>query len=201
MDLATIDISPEEATERLHEYEVLKTEQRSTEDEALMAAYRAAKRGLPIINLPQVIAAGGCFANGLPRLAIVRADAHQCWASLNWWTSDNTTMQVTYSRQRWVQDRLAVGANRVVVNVPRPAKILKGQRWASTVVPSIPPRHRPRRARLCNFHILWEVEKWDPTPPHDPALLRHIRGDLWAVMAVWDLTELERAVLSARINP
>jgi len=34
------------------------------------------------------------------------------------------------------------------------------------------------------------------TPPRDPALIRHIRGDLWAVLAVWDLTELERAVLA-----
>ena len=49
------------------------------------------------------------------------------------------------------------------------------------------------------FHILWEVEQWDPTPPVDPALVRHIRGDLWAVIAMWDLTELERAVLAARI--
>ncbi|MGH3300400.1 MAG: hypothetical protein ACRDOK_01755 [Streptosporangiaceae bacterium] len=35
-------------------------------------------------------------------------------------------------------------------------------------------------------------------PPRDPALLRWIRGDLWAVVAQWDLTELERAVLSSR---
>jgi len=30
--------------------------------------------------------------------------------------------------------------------------------------------------------------------------LRHIRGDLWSVVAVWDLTELERLVLSQRIS-
>jgi hypothetical protein len=34
--------------------------------------------------------------------------------------------------------------------------------------------------------------------PVDPALLRHIRGDLWAVLAVWNLTDLERYVLSQR---
>ena len=40
------------------------------------------------------------------------------------------------------------------------------------------------------FHVLWEVESWTPEPPRDPALLRHLRGDLWSVLAVWDLTEL-----------
>jgi hypothetical protein len=35
-------------------------------------------------------------------------------------------------------------------------------------------------------------------PPEDPALLKHIGGDLYAVLAVWNLTELERAVLSGR---
>ena len=34
--------------------------------------------------------------------------------------------------------------------------------------------------------------------PRDPALLRHVRGDLWAVLSVWDLTDLERMVLSQR---
>lgn len=31
--------------------------------------------------------------------------------------------------------------------------------------------------------------------PVDPALLKHIGGDLYAVVATWDLTDLERAVL------
>lgn len=30
----------------------------------------------------------------------------------------------------------------------------------------------------------------------DPALLKHIGGDLWAVVAVWNLTDLEMAVLA-----
>src|SRR5438046_3023240 len=39
---------------------------------------------------------------------------------------------------------------------------------------------------------------WQEMPPEDPALLKHIGGDLYAVVAVWNLTELERAVLSGR---
>jgi hypothetical protein len=66
------------------------------------------------------------------------------------------------------------------------------------MVPLIPPRFRPSPRRLRHCHILWEVEQWTMTAPHDPALLRHVCGDLWAVLAVWDLTELERLVLSQR---
>lgn len=47
--------------------------------------------------------------------------------------------------------------------------------------------------------ILWEAE-WQAVPPKDPALLRHLGGDLYAVVAVWDLTELERAVLGGRFE-
>jgi hypothetical protein len=68
-----------------------------------------------------------------------------------------------------------------------------------TVVPLIPPRHRPRKHRLHLFHVLWEVEAWNLAPPFDPALVRHLRGDAWSVIATWDLTSLERAVLSGRV--
>jgi len=48
---------------------------------------------------------------------------------------------------------------------------------------------------LDRFHILWEAD-WHLDPPQDPALLRRLMGDLWVVLAVWDLTSLERAVLA-----
>lgn len=72
-------------------------------------------------------------------------------------------------------------------------------RWrGKTIVPLVPPRHRPKNSRIRNFHILWEVDEWTMVPPKDPALLRHIRGDLWSVQAIWDLSELERLVLTQR---
>lgn len=35
----------------------------------------------------------------------------------------------------------------------------------------------------------------------DPYLLRPIHGDLCAVVAAWDLTELERSVMAGRAQP
>lgn len=37
-----------------------------------------------------------------------------------------------------------------------------------------------------------------PAPPGDPALLKHVGGDIYAVVATWDLSPLERLVLSGR---
>jgi hypothetical protein len=194
MNLSTIEISPEEAQARLAEYEGLLMTERSAEDLAIAAGYRAAARGLPVIQLASVFAAGGAFPNGLPRLAIVRADVTECWVH----TSSDS---LVFGDRDWPDNRGAlVGAHTVRVPWTAPP-ITPGirQRWGGrAVVPSIPPRHRPNRRRIRGCHILWEVEEWSNVVPKDPALLRHIRGDLWSVLAVWDLTELERAVLSQR---
>lgn len=200
MDLQTLDITPEQAAEHLKTYQAQLTEERTVEDDAIRAAYRAAARGLPVIQLSDVIARGGWFDNGLPRLAVARADTTQCFVRINTWTTRDGHIELVYADDENRSGWAAVGRHRVAVTVPSPTAINNRQWRARTVVPSIPPQHRPRRQRLHRFHILWEVEKWDPTPPVDPALLRHIRGDLWTVMATWDLTPLERAVLSARVT-
>jgi len=37
--------------------------------------------------------------------------------------------------------------------------------------------------------------------PRDPYLLRRLgKGDLWLVVAAWDLTEVERAALQSRVT-
>lgn len=65
------------------------------------------------------------------------------------------------------------------------------------VVPSIPARFRPD-GDLSQYHILWEPI-WEPTPPGDPILMKHLHGDFFVVLAQWDLTAIEKAALYARI--
>jgi hypothetical protein len=198
MQLDTL-VTPEEATERLAAYEAQLAEERTVEDDSIRAGYRAAARGLPVISLSAAMAAGGWFPNGLPRLAVVRADATRCWVHTNSWRRQ-PEMSVVYCDQARDRGRAGVGRHRVEVAIPAP-DVMVNRRWeAATTVPVIPPEVRPTRRRLRGFHVLWEVEAWDPTPPRDPALLRHIRGDLWTVVATWDLTELERAVLAQRAS-
>ena len=67
------------------------------------------------------------------------------------------------------------------------------------MVPIVPLHLRPKRG-LQNYYTLWEAE-WGPIVPKDPMLLRPIgKGDMWLVVAAWDLTEVERAALSTRLN-
>lgn len=194
MNLTTLDITVEQAKAGLAEYQAALRIERNAEDEAIAAAYRAAARGLPIISLSAAVEAGGFFDNGLPRIAVCRADANRCQVEWHSWPP-----RFTFSDEHATgrNTRALVGA--ATVNVPLSSRPT-GRAWrGTTVVPPVPPRFRPKSYdRLRRYHVLWEVEQWDLTPPRDPALLRHIRGDLWAVLATWDLTEVERHVLAQR---
>jgi hypothetical protein len=196
MDLATLDLSPDEIEQRLAVYEAQLATERTVEDDAVRRAYRVARRGLPIINLPNTIAAGGWFPNGLPRLAVVRADQFWCHVRTETWGAPHGHTTIAYADTEDRRGRAAVGRHRVQVTVPTPRSITNRAWRGRTVVPTIPPNLRPRARRLHLFHLLWEVEAWQDVPPTDPALLRHLGGNLWAVHAVWDLTEIERAVLA-----
>lgn len=68
----------------------------------------------------------------------------------------------------------------------------------SALVPLVPAPIRPRGA-LDGYRILFEP-KWEPVPPVDPMLLKHLHGALYVVLAHWDLTPLERAVLAGRLT-
>jgi len=203
MNLAALEMTAEEATRRLAEYTEQIAAERTVEDEAILAGYRAAARGLPVVMLSEVFNAGGWFDNGLPRLAIARADATEVRVEIERaWSRSDTVDLVFLDDDRAVNRGALLGKHTVRINRiggrgPHEHRSSRG----ATIVPLIPPRHRPRKHRIRGFHILWEVEEWRPVPSKDPALLKHIRGDLWAVMATWDLTELEMAVLSQRARP
>lgn len=196
MDLATLTVDVEDAKTRLEEYRTALKQERDVEDDAIAAAYRAAARGHAIIDLPASVQAGGYLDNGLPKIAVVRATAMECFVRWDWVSND--TLVYTSTAGVWGRDA-RVGERTVrVPGLSRPEVVGRREYGGRAIVPSIPPRHRPPRARLHLFHLLWEVEEWTPVPPVDPALIRWIRGDMWAVLATWDLTDIERAVLSQR---
>lgn len=209
MDLATIEITPEEAERRLEQIHDIVDYERTVEDHALAAAYRAAKRGYAVISLKRAFELAGEFDNGLPRLAIVRATVERCRVDVRrayhrpGYLVPARPTQYSFSDADFRNENRGalVGDFHVNVEVPYIAPTDKERTSGSTIVPLIPPEHRPRPSRLRRCHIIWEVERWDPTPPKDPALVKHIRGDLWAVLATWDLSELERLVLSQRARP
>lgn len=195
MELDTLTVDPAEAEAKVAEYEAMIAADRTAEDRAILQAYRAARRGLPIIRLSRSVAAGGFFDSGLPKIAVINADAAQCY--VHW---DQQDLIYTTRNDPFANRGAMVGRSSVRVHVDDPPSRLFGSRWNrhATMVPIVPPKVRPRPRRLAHCHLLWEVESWAMVPPKDPALLKHIRGDLWLVLATWDLTDLERYVLGER---
>lgn len=196
------DVTWMRAREAFLQYRDLVREGRATEDdEVLMKSYRAIAQGKRILDLRETMKHGGVDELARPRLAIARCDAPRTYFS---W--DNSLW--TYShRTSWYAKSLATG--RVIgfrrdvfptLNSGWQGNGPQGKTWTrlSAPVPPIPAQFRPRGG-LSAFHIVWEVE-WDPIPPGDPILLRRLGGYLFAVVAQWDLTDLERAVLGARLS-
>jgi hypothetical protein len=200
MELATIEMPVEEAKARLVHYERMLASERTDQDRRIARGYKTLARGMPIIELTKSIATGGFHDSGLPRIAIARADAKDCWVEHESWPEPGAFVFSTEA-PRWSRT-LNRGAlvNSRTVRVRITPEMDIPNRWSRgghTIMPIIPPNLRPRRNRLHLFHILWEVEEWkNLVVPRDPALVRWISGDLWEVTATWDLTELERAVLA-----
>lgn len=160
-------------------------------DRQLLRGYRALARGRRLIDLTQAFTAAGTFEpdertrDRLPKLAICEADAVRCvYSTRHRIFCADRAMDIRGGGvigRGWVRDPLTYTASS----------------WRSyeAVVPSVPAALRPANG-LAGYHVLWEVDSWAAIdPPRDPALLKWIGGGLWAVLAVWDLTELERAVL------
>jgi len=183
------DVTKWEARRKFLEYRRAVRERHNEEDDLIMRGYRQLSLGRMVIDAHQAIREAGVDHRNYPKLAICRADAKMCW----------------YERPSWAAPRFAMHANtsrhetRRYITLPiesLPA-LPNNTYQIRAIVPTIPPALRPKGA-LSNYHILWEAD-WERAPV-DPILLRHIGGPIYVVLAQWDLTELERSVLSARAS-
>jgi len=156
-------------------------------DAEIARIYKHIARGRTVIRALESIRAAGCDEAGLPRLAIAPAHMQECWYSRN------TRGDVTFGKQ-WPHDR----DQRDVVRMQWPGAPDLTRWRCCAQVPLIPIHLRPKRG-LQNYHILWEAE-WTRKYPVDPYLLRRCGGDAWLVLAAWDLTDVERAVMGGRVR-
>lgn len=160
-------------------------------DREVMHTYQALAQGRMVIQALESIVKAGVDDGGLPRLAMVRANAQQCWLSYSGGNLIFASTENALWRGNLTRQRIELPLNRFP-----DIKLRHRQR---AIVPQIPLPLRPKRG-LENYHILFEAE-WNMVPPKDPMLLRRAgKGDLWVVCAAWDLTEVERAALAARIR-
>lgn len=227
MDLATVEIPRAQAREAAAEYRLaartITDPERRAEFEEIARAYRiAARDGIQMIALTPTIKAGGLVPRTvvsgrgmswerrdtylLPRLAVCRASAAYVYTL---GLQRDGRVELVDSLRR----RFDYRSGRIVLELDEelPENIHEGSNlvgsWTSnawsSMVPIVPPKHRPPgTSTLDSYLVLWEVENWmwsaPPMPPGDPALLRRVGGDIYAVLAVWDLTDLERLVLAGR---
>ncbi|MGQ0668070.1 MAG: hypothetical protein ACT4PO_00080 [Actinomycetota bacterium] len=209
MDVATITMDQEKAAEAFESYREAVKLRHSDEDEAIMRGYRELVHGRAVLKLSESMRLAGVtavehalwvkggqrwFTAQMPRLAIARADAP--WVYCDGILRDGSAQ---FRMDKWVSRH----TTRRYIDLPAgtfPAPhTVNDRRIMSAMVPIVPPALRPRGS-LVNYHLLFEAE-WKAQPPRDPLLLRRLGGDLWAVVATWNLTEIERAVLAGRTGP
>jgi hypothetical protein len=209
MNTPLIEMSKEEAHAKLQSYRKaigrMTAKRISAETkqqyQAAIDGYKALAKGTPVLDLDIAMQSCGFDDKGRPRLAICRSDRRAvrvCW--LNASLLEFQPIPVLYTKSM----------RTITASLERPQTALArttsdGWRvWHDGYarVPMIPANVRPKTGAEQDWYILWEVEKWADNqrsiiPDLDPYLLKHLGGSLYAVLAEWDLTDLERSIMKA----
>lgn len=164
------------------------------EEKACLTTARQIKKGRKVIDLYRVFKTVSCDAKGRPALALANASWKWCY----------------YKRERdgakfYKEGRAYDKGLKVCYRVPGTmmAGLAPGnfqqEITGRAVVPTIPASLRPE-GQIDQYHILFEAS-WEDVPV-DPILIKNIPGtnNLFVVLAHWNLTEIERAVLSGRFD-
>ena len=174
MKTSVIEMSPRHARTEAARY--ARCSNLSDRDKAILRAYRSIAHGGKILDLHATIEKGGANENGVPKLAVCRADAKR------------VDLSIMPGLFRFQGDRGYWG--RRTVETPNFWRGQSGNIWAET--PHIPPYLRP--ANPGDYFLLWEAT-WRSQPKGDPILLAHVGKNLYRVVAAWDLTPVEASIL------
>ena len=199
MNVPLIEMNRQDALTKIDAYAAHLRKRADDEYAAALAGYRALADGKPLLNLTDAIHHAGLGDDGRPRLAIARADRRQVKVQAQTWGSNRGQVLFDATSRNFHQWGY-MGSLVISIRWREPQIEM---RTGYAIVPMIPADVRPNRGQLRDYFILWEVEQWADNrirvePDRDPYLLTHLAGDLYAVEAEWDLTPLERAIMSGR---
>lgn len=204
MDVPTITMDRAEAARRCEHYRKALSRRADSEYETALIACEKLSTGTSLIDLDQVFAAAPVDEKGRPKLALARADRLQVRVTgTNYRGSGARSIEFRTFSSRWWRGAPPNSVGLVhAFTLPDARNISTGY----ALVPMIPPEIHPGSAKLRRRFILWEVEQWaderiQMEPDYDPLLLSHLVGSLYAIEAQWDLTELERAIMTGRRDP
>lgn len=219
-----VTLNKDDALAKFNEYKSALRVSRSQHDRMMKAVYGALAEGLGVINPRAAIIKAGIDAEGYPKLAISRADQPTVFFRRS--NNEQDAYFSAYSGRYLSAQNKSAQASRLQFQFPsatlpavEPKRVVQAagtpHQWTTRVfpdryfsivkatVPIVPPEHRPADFDLPQYCTLWEVEKWEALPrpqraPGDPMLLKPLaQTGLYAVMAHWDLTDIEKMVLGA----
>jgi hypothetical protein len=209
--LAKANLDVKEGGKRFRAGRIAKSELEK-EDETLMESYRVMAQGQRVVNVLSVLREAGLTNDTrLPKLALAGAHWKECYLT---WSAHRNRFE--FSKDRWGAARkgwstgnehYTDGCQGFPLHVF--TATVQNQEWraeqklpvlpVAAEVPSIPAALRPA-GDLSKYCILWEAVWKKTEAPLDPLLLQHVHGYIYTVVAQWDLTDLERAVLEGRIT-
>lgn len=193
MNIPTITMPATDALAKLQTYRQALHAKADAKYEAIAAGYAALAKGTPLVDLAAVFATAPVDEQGRPRLAIARADTHAVSVSTD------ASAYVFNSHKQGPQGWVASGIGSRARRIPVLGLVHKTWNENYSLVPMVPPDVRGQRS-LGKHFVLWEVERWvrerELFPQRDPYLLKPIGGLLYAVVGEWELTDLERSILS-----
>lgn len=209
MNISLIEMEPEAADVKLKAYKKALgrmkgkkvAEEVQTQYEQAIAGYKALKKGTPLIDLEDVFQRVPFDEKGRPKIAIGRADRKII--EFRWENSKSIRFQPQGISSNWPVDTIQLTLSFRPETAISKTDLTTGYKYTYdgyAQVPLVPADVRPERGVLKDWFILWEVEKWVDNrnqimPDKDPYLLKHIGGTLYAVIAEWDLTSLEKAIM------
>jgi hypothetical protein len=185
METPVIEMDRTKAKQAWHTYCKAVKERQTRDDKILKAGYRHLSQGKKILDLVEVMKFAGVDSQGRPKLAIARASWEQCFLR------SDANGDCSFLKRSYVSG----AESRGVIYLPPQTLSPLCNSWSqySALVPSIPPQYKPA-GRLDDYFILWDAT-WTSEPPTDPILLRHLGRYIYAVLAMWNLSALERALL------
>lgn len=227
MNLATVDLSPGQASDSLDAYRRAGDsglESYSKHDRIMVAACEEVLAGRQLVDIAACIRAGGTAVvehwerlynrdQGrhyteagpvlVPEIAVCRADAAFCWAHAIG-PSGNVVFQGV---KGWWRTKPRASETLVFERVFSMGKRYQGHRRRKPSLDLIRAAHL--RALVPAVPVALRPgeplaglqilweAEWQSNPPGDPALLKPLGGNLASVIATWDLTPLEKLALAA----